>query len=218
MDARLSRRAALAGLLGGVAGCTGGRGTDTATRESHPAGRALDAQPRFGPPPGEGRGTIVAFEDPSCPRCAAFERETVPRIRSELAAPGDATFVFRLFPVVYEWGKPASRALEATFARDGAAHWALAERYFSAQSAFDASNVLDRTRAFLDRETSVDGTAVVSAVRAGDADAAVEADRAAAEDAGATATPTVFLFRDGAYRTKATGSVSFAVVKNALGL
>lgn len=97
-------------------------------------------------------------------------------------------------------------------------HWALADRYFSTQSAVDAGNVLDRTRSFLDGETTVDGAAVVADVRAGRADAAVETDRSAASDAGAAATPTVFLFRDGTYRTRATGSVSFGVVRNALGL
>lgn len=219
----VTRRRALAGLagaaLGGFAGCVGGAGGSTgeaATLDTHPAARDLASQPRFGPPPGEAAGTVVAFEDPSCPRCARFERETVPRIRSELA--DDATFVFRLYPIVYEWGRPASRALEATFARDDAAHWALADHYFSNQSAFDAGNVLDRTRSFLDGETAVDGAAVVEAVEAGEADAAIETDRSAAEDAGASATPAVFLFRDGTYRTKASGSVSFDVVRGALGL
>lgn len=226
----ITRRRALAGVagagLGGLGGCVGGTGGsggdggagDAATLDTHPAARDLSAQPRFGPPPGEAAGTVVAFEDPSCPTCARFERETVPRIRSELAEPGDATFVFRVYPVVYEWGKPASRALEATFARDDAAHWTLADHYFGNQSAFDAGNVLDRTRAFLDRQTDVDGTAVVDAVKAGEADPAVEADRSAAADAGADGTPSLFLFRDGEYRTKAVGSVSFDVVKGALGL
>ncbi|MFB6079393.1 MAG: DsbA family protein [Haloferacaceae archaeon] len=223
----VSRRGALAAVVaasGVVAGCVGG-GTgdgsadgDPPSLDSHPAGRDVDEQPRFGPPPGDGRGTIVAFEDPSCPRCAAFERETVPRIRSALADPGDATFVFRLYPNVSPWGKPASRALEATYARDADAHWALADRYFSTQSAFDGENVLDRTRTFLDAETTVDGAAVVSEVRSGDADSPVEADVAAATDAGVNATPTVFLFRGGTYRTKVVGSVSYAVVTNALGL
>jgi hypothetical protein len=42
-------------------------------------------------------------------------------------------------------------------------------------------------------------------------------DRAAGEAAGASATPSVFLFRDGQYRTKFTGSVGFESVRSALG-
>ena len=243
---RPSRRAVLAGTAGlvGLAGCAGGGGggsgsdpdpdpdpdegdataTDDATTAgdgrtlaAHPAGRGIDAQPHLGPPPGEATATIVAFEDPSCPRCAVFEQQTVPRIRSELVEPGDASFVFRGYPVVYEWGGPAARALEATFERDPTTHWALASHYFDTQDAFSTANVLDRTRSFLS-DAAVDAEAVVGAVEDGGADAAVETDLAAGEAAGATATPTVYLFRDGGYRTKAAGSVSFSVVKNALGL
>lgn len=243
---RPSRRAVLAGTAGlvGLAGCVGGGGggsdagadaddgdstptpaaTGAATTTGggrtladHPAGRDIDAQPHLGPPPGEATATVVAFEDPSCPRCAVFEQQTVPRIRSELVEPGDATFVFRGYPVVYEWGGPATRALEATFERDLATHWELASHYFDTQDAFSTANVLDRTRSFLS-ESAVDADAVVGAVEDGAADAAVETDLAAGEAAGATATPSVYLFRDGEYRTKAAGSVSFSVVKNALGL
>ena len=208
-----------AGCLGGSdpgGGGTGSGGSAGGTLAAHPAGRDIDAQPAEGPPSGEADATIVAFEDPSCPRCAAFERQTVPRIRSELVEPGRATFVFRGYPVVYEWGRPATRALEATFARDPGAHWELAAHYFETQSRFTTDNVRDHTAAFLDAETAVDGTAVVEAVDAGEADAAVEADLAAGRDAGASATPAIFLFRDGEYRTKASGSVSYEVISSAL--
>jgi protein-disulfide isomerase len=124
---RATRRGVLAGglaLFG--AGCLGssgggsdgGSGSDAQSLDSHPVGANLDAQPFLGPPPGDATATVVAFEDPSCPRCATFEQNTVPKIRSELVAPGDATFVVRTIPVVYPWGEPAIHALEATFARD----------------------------------------------------------------------------------------------------
>lgn len=225
--------AGLAGCLGIGAGGPGGSGTDgddgdggsdrgnrePTTFEKHPATGAVDAQPYLGPEPGTATGTIVAFEDPSCPRCAAFERETVPRIRGELVEPGDATFVFRGYPVVYEWGEPAVHALEAAFARDEGAHWALADHYFAEQDAFDAGNVLDRTRAFLADETDLDAAAVVENVRTEAHGDRVGTDLDAGEAAGAgNTTPTVYLFRDGEYRTVARGSVSFEAVRNALGL
>lgn len=181
----------------------------------HPIATELAAQPRYGGLDGH---LIVAFEDPSCPRCAAFEKQTVPKIRSELVDPGDAAYVVRTAPLVYPWGEPAIHALEATYARDADAFWALLAHYFDDQDAFDGGNVLDRTESFLSGETAVDGGAVVADAESGASDEAVGADVDAAEAADVSGTPTVFLFRDGEYRTRVTGSVSFDLVEQSLGL
>lgn len=211
------------GALGGGGSSAGDGGTPGGgpTLSTHPAGRAIADQPSLGPPPGEASGTIVAFEDPSCPTCARFERETVPQIRENLTDPGDATFVFRGIPVVYEWGLPATRALEATFAADADAFWTLAAAYFADQSRFrgqSADVVYAMTEDVLEAETSVDAAAVVEAARAGEADAAVETDLAASEDANVRATPTTFLFRDGEFRTQVRGMAQYDVIAGSLGL
>ncbi|WP_049936514.1 DsbA family protein [Haloplanus natans] len=228
---RTTRRAVLAsggallgtGCLGGAGGDGSGDGTDDGgggapPLADHPVGQNLAAQPRLGPDPAEATGVIVAFEDPSCPRCAAFESVTVPKIRSELVDPGDAAYVVRTVPLVYPWGEPAIQALEATYARDADAFWALLTHYFDEQDAFDTGNVLDRTATFLSAETSVDAAAVVDDAEEAAYDDAVGTDLAAAEAAGVSGTPTVFLFRDGQYRTRVTGSVSFNLVQQSLGL
>jgi protein-disulfide isomerase len=215
------RAAGAAGAAVATAGCVatgGGPGGSEATTDGstpHPGLADIDDQPRRGDLGGH---LVVAFEDPSCPRCRRFERETVPKIRSNLVEAGKAAFVFRGYPVVYPWGEPASHALEATFARSEPAFWALAEEYFAAQSQFSEGNVLDRTERFLDGRDDVDGTAVVDDVAEGAADAAVQADLDAGEnaDVGAT-TPTVLLFRDGDYVSRASGSVSYDLVATALG-
>jgi protein-disulfide isomerase len=218
-----------AGCLGGASaggGADGGTATDTggaqppdgSTLADHPVGGDLDVQPRLGPEPGSATATIVAFEDPSCPRCAAFERTTVPEIREKLTEPGRATLVLRTIPVVYPWGRPATHALEATYARDEAATWALAGHYFAEQDAFGPENVLDRTRAFLAAETEVDAEAVVADAEAEAYGDAVQLDLSAGEAADVGGTPTVFLFRDGRYRTRASGSVSYDLIARALEL
>ncbi|SDZ82946.1 Thioredoxin [Haloplanus vescus] len=224
----VTRRGLLAGGVGVVgAGCVGGRGSDggsdgtgddPSTLDTHPVGEALAAQPRLGPDPATATATIVAFEDPSCPRCAAFEETTVPKIRRELVDPGEAAFVVRTAPLVYPWGEPAIHALEATYARDADAFWSLLGHYFERQDAFDTENVLDRTETFLDEQTGVDAAAVVADAESGAMDEAVQTDVSAAEAADVSGTPTVFLFRDGEYRTRATGSVSFDFVTQALEL
>jgi protein-disulfide isomerase len=242
MDRRtfLARAALAAGGAAGLAGCldqgmAGEPGTEATDDEmmtedetpssdggafgGHAAAQAIGEQPFDGPEPGTAKGTIVAFEDPSCPRCAAFEQNTVPKIRSELVEPGDATFVFRGYPVVYEWGKPAAQALEATFARSEAAHWTLAEHYFAEQGAFSTDDVYERTETLLAAETDLDAAGVVEDAREKAYDDRVRVDLDAGKAAGAGGvTPTVFLFRDREFRTKARGSVSFSVVKSALGL
>ena len=229
----MKRRTFLSGAaLAALAGCSGNTGTgggdggsdgsDGSGDDSGPnpdeARTALDSQPTLGPAPGDAPGLIVAFEDPSCTRCRAFDRNVFPEIRSNLVETGAATFVFRGYPVVYEWGNPASHALEATFARDADAFWALLGHYFDEQDAFDTGNVLDRTGTFLSAETDVDAAEVVADAESGAYDDAVSMDVDAAEAAEVSGTPTVFLFRDGEYRTRVTGSVSFDLVRQSLGL
>lgn len=216
----LGRRATLAacgaGLLS-LAGCLGGSGAD-GRDGPHPALAGIDEQPTLGPPQGDAEATIVAFEDPSCSRCRTFAQGTVPEIRSNLVEPGTATFVSRPYPVVYDWGEPAAKALFATFERETDAFWSLQEHFYAEQGSFSTGNVLDRTREFLADETAVDGSAVVEAVENGESDDAVQANLDAGEEAGATVTPSVFLFRDGEFRTKAQGSVSYDAIESALGV
>lgn len=217
-EAIVAGAASVAGLPS-LSGCLGGDSDDGETLDSHPAAADLSAQPRLGPNPGDGSATLIAFEDPSCSRCRAFERDTVPKIESKLTDPGRGTFVFRGYPVIYPWGEPATAALEATFDRSDPAFWALKGHYYGTQSAFDADNVLDRTESFLEAETDVDGAAVVDDVERDRFDDAVQADLDAGEagDVGRT-TPIVLFFRDGQYLTKASGSVSYTLIESTLDL
>lgn len=216
--------AALGGCLGGSSGDpTDGQADDRpgdgAPFAEHAATAGVGTQPYLGPEPGTAEGTIVAFEDPSCPRCRRFQRETVSKVKSELVDAGRATYVFRGYPVVYAWGKPATRALEATHRRDEATHWDLVDWYFRNQGDISTENVRERTRSFLEETGAVDAGAVMDAIDSGPVEDAVATDLDAGEAAGAGGvTPTVFLFRDGEYRTMARGSVSYSVVAGALGL
>jgi protein-disulfide isomerase len=185
----------------------------------HPATRGVGSQPFLGPPPGEAEGTIVAFEDPSCPLCKRFENTTLPAIRSNLVETGKATYVFRGYPVVAPWGETAAKALEGAYRRDPAVHWNLLDHYYTNQDDLYGDNVADRTREYLAARTDFDVEAFLGELRDGAYDDAVETDLAAGENGGAgDVTPTVVLFKDGEYRTKARGSVSYSVVEAALGV
>ncbi len=180
----------------------------------HPIATELAAQPRYGGLDGH---LIVAFEDPSCPRCGAFHSQVVPEVRDKLVEPGKAAFVFRNYPVVYAWGGPATQALEATFARDESAFWGLLDYYYRNQSRLSVDTVSRLTESFL-AGTGVDETAVVADAENKTYDDAVQTDLDAAEAGGVgRTTPAVALFRDGGFVTTANGSVSYDLIANTLG-
>ncbi|GAB7093241.1 DsbA family protein [Halolamina litorea] len=214
-----SRRRYLGGLaaLTALAGCSTGSDGAQSVRE-HPSGEGIDSQPALGPAPGEAEGTIVAFEDPSCPTCARFERSTFPQLRSNLIDEGRVSFVFRSIPIIYDWGEPATMALEATYDRDESAFWALKSHYYAQQDAFDSDNVLDLTESFLADETGIDAAAVRADTEAGAFQDAVDLDLRASESAGVSATPTLFLFDADGFVTDVSGPVGYDSITGALGL
>jgi protein-disulfide isomerase len=210
------------------AGCLGGEGetespsgaaetSGSQSIESHPAAANLASQPRLGSLD-EAQHTIIAFKDPSCPRCRAFKQSTVPEIKSELVSPNKAAYVLRNYPIMQPWGKPATQALEATADRSESAHWQLERYYYEIQEDISSENVLEKTRTFLESNTDLTAGEVISDIEADAHTDDVSADRTAGEraDIGGT-TPAILLFRDGEYVTTATGSVSYAVIATALG-
>lgn len=227
---RLSRRALIGGgtigvaallgglSLGGVFGPSDGGHESNRVLVAHPAATALDSQPVLGPQPSEAEGTIIAFEDPSCPSCARFELGTFPQLKSELIDTGRVAFAFRGIPVVQPWGEPAVLALESTYARDETAFWALKSFYYDALNQLDSGNVRSETRRFLDGQTDVDAAAVLGDVDAGTHRDSVQTDLKASNEAGVGGTPTFFLFNEREFVTEIVGPQPYTVFKNSLGV
>lgn len=180
----------------------------------HPSATGINEQPTLGDRGWP--GVIVAFEDPSCRNCARFDRETLPQITSELVETGDVAYVFRGYPVVFEWGETASQALEAVFDRDPAAMWKLKAHYFEFQDEFSTDNVLEKTSSFLDSNTAVEGSAVAEDVEADAYGDAVQVDFDAGQEADAAGTPTFYLFRDGEFQTSVSGPQDYSIFENVL--
>lgn len=204
----------------GVTGCLGGGndGGGGTPLSEHPIGEGLSDWPFLGADPFEASATVVALDDPSCPRCAAFHVDTVPEIEANLVQDG-GSFVNRPYPVVYDWGPPAAQSLEAVFDRDEEVFWELQAFYFENQSDFGTGNVLERTEGWLDENTDLDGGAVVEDVRNDEYQDRIQATLDAAEDAEAgQVTPVVYMFRDGELRSVGTGRVSYTTIENALQL
>jgi hypothetical protein len=131
---------------------------------SHPAASNLAAQPRLGDLD-ESQHTIIAFKDPSCPRCRAFKESTVPEIKRQLINPNKGAYILRNYPVVYPWGEPASQALEATLERSETAHWKLQNYYYDMQRDLSTENVHGKTQTFLESNTEVTASAVIADVK-----------------------------------------------------
>lgn len=199
------------------AGCLGDDGAGGGNRADHPATASFEGAPVLGPDPGAAEALIVAFEDPSCSICASFHRSTLPELRDSPIGEGVA-FVYRAYPIrPYAWGDPAAEAIVAAAGRSHDAATALVSHYYGNQSAFDEDNVLDRTAAFLDGETDVDGAAVTDDVAASAYADVVEATIEDGEAADASTTPTFFLFDGEEFVTEITGNQDADVFRNALG-
>lgn len=203
---------------GGENAAAGSDGDGTSLA-AHPIGRGIDDRPHRGPGPTEAPATLVVLDDPSCPNCARFHRQTVEPLVADYAASGDLAVVSRPYPVIYPWGSDAAHALEATFDRDADAFWELLAYYFDAQNDLGSDDVYDRTRTWLEAETSLDAAAVVEDARAGTFQDRIDETIAAAADAGVgRTTPTSFAFLDGELQTTLTGSQSRTSVETVLQL
>ncbi|WP_338729580.1 thioredoxin domain-containing protein [Haladaptatus sp. DJG-WS-42] len=207
---------ALAGCLGsaGDTGPTDGGGDGGG--EMHPALGNVDVQPVLGSADQE--ALIVAYEDPSCSTCRRFEQNTLPELKAKHIDTGNVAFAFRVYPIIYPWGKPAVQALEATYARDEDAFWSLKDHYYADQPSFSEANVLEKTEQFLAAETDLDAAAVAQDARDKAYDDAVQLDLDSGKAAGASATPTFYLFLDGELQTSVQGAQDVRVFENALQL
>lgn len=210
----------------GVAGCLGGT-EETETEdtgegtpiEAHPISRSIDAWPARGPNPFEASATLVVLDDPSCSRCASFHRNTISELTANYVDSGGLSIAIRPYPVVYDWGEPASHALEATIDRDEAVFWELLEHYFAEQPSYNVNNVLDQTETWLGENTELDAAGVVDDARAETFGDRIESTLSAAEAAGAgRITPATFAFVDGGLRTSFNGSQSTDTIETVLGL
>jgi len=202
---------ALLGCLG-----VGGDGGGDALAD-HPAATGLDDEPTLGPPAAEADAALVAFSDPSCPHCQAFETETFPRLRENFVQSQRLSFVYRNVAVAHEWAPAAVHALEATWARDEAAFWALRRWMYRNPDAV-APNPGEAAAGFLAENTALsDPDAVRTAAVDRTETEQVTEDEDAMRDAGFDATPSFVVARDGAVTDTVVGAQPYSTFVGALG-
>lgn len=229
MDLKNTTRRSLLSKIGlmtsvGITGCIGGTGSENGREISknirdHPISKNADKWPHLGSDIFETDITLIVLDDPSCPRCASFHKNTFPKIRSNLIEKDKGSFVSRPYPVVYQWGMPAAHALEAVYDRNEESFWKLADFYFKEQSGFSIDNVHQNTEIWLDENTDLNGRSVIQDVKSEVYSDRIQATINAANsvNAGKT-TPVIFMFKDGIFQTKATGSISYTAIESTLDL
>ncbi|WP_101297811.1 DsbA family protein [Halegenticoccus soli] len=179
----------------GLAGCLSGAGTDTDGGGPGTGGDEQQNRVQKLPTPTKGSDdapvTVQVFKDFSCPHCATFELEAVPKLESEFVEPGDVLYEHRDFPLPvdkqWSWAAPnAARAVQETVGED--AFFEYAVTLFENQSRYSMDLLAN-----LASDVGADGAKVRSAAENGTYQPVLETDRTLAREQGASGTPAVFV-------------------------
>ena len=197
----------------GTAGDTGGSGFG-----SHPSTADISSRPKLGS--SDATASIVAFEDPSCPRCKQFNLGPFKKIKNNLIDEGKVEYYMRVIPVVYDWGKPACECLETTYQSNKKDFWGLEKHYFENQlgSGGSTEKLYSMTKSYLQDNTDLDAEKIVKQSKNRKYHDRIQDNLNAADVAGVQGTPTFFLFKNEEYLTKVSGPQSYSVFKNSLNL
>ncbi len=211
----MERRSFLAASAGAAAaaGISGCLSDDREGFDGHPASSDLELAPSLGP--GNAEKKVVAFEDPSCPACARFGRDTFPSLKAD-AEEGRLHWIVRPIGIVQDWGDVAAEAVVGVDDHGGDA-FSLFQRFYTGQTAVSSANIFDRLREWID-EQGLDGSEVLKDVEYGDYDGVVSENLRDARSAGLTSTPTFYLFSDGEFVTEIAGPQGYGVFQSALDL
>lgn len=141
--------------------------------------------------------TIVEYSDFQCPYCARGY-ETMEQVLEKY--PNDVKFVFKHFPLVqiHPWARPAAIAAECAANQNGEAFWTLHDAYFENQGALNPTNVVEKSKEYLDGSgidmAAWEACAGDTASEAYQAAAAkVDADLEAGQELGVSGTPGFFV-------------------------
>lgn len=168
--------------LSAVAGCLGSRS------------RAVDreratATPTMGD--ADAPVTVAVFVDFACPHCREFDRNVVPKLRTNYVEPGKVVLEHHDFPLPVDetasWRAP-SAARSVLGRTDSATFFEYADGLFANQASLGPELYAD-----LAAEVDVDADAVRSAATEERYRDAVAADREEGVDRGVGGTPTVFV-------------------------
>ncbi|MFW6031528.1 MAG: thioredoxin domain-containing protein [Myxococcota bacterium] len=130
--------------------------------------------------------TMVEFLDYECPFCRRFHTETMPTLLEEYVATGQLRVVVRDRPLpMHENAVPAARAARCAAEQGDDAYWRFSDALVAAGAPLDRERVLEVATG-----AGIDTDLLAACLDSDRHVAAIEADAAAAADAGVTGTPT----------------------------
>ncbi|MEZ3116684.1 DsbA family protein [Halobaculum sp. MBLA0147] len=175
-----------------TAGCVGGLLSSSGGAYDCPSGDGETVsegpQPALGPTPDEAAVTVKVWEDFSCPHCATFSLEVVPRIRDEYVSGGEVRYEHHDFPIpVRDWAWDAASAGRAVLAAaDAEGFFEYAKTVYETQGDYRTKVVGDAADA-----VGVEPCTAVTAATAETYRPLLEADKQAGLDTGIQGTPGI---------------------------
>jgi len=149
---------------------------------------------------------MVEFLDYECPFCQQFHAETMPKLIAEYVATGKLRFVLRDNPLgFHENALPAARAVRCAGEQGEGAFWQFSDALATAGAPLNAERITAVAAG-----VGLDTFDLASCISSGRHDAAIEADAAAAAEAGLTGTPSFIIGP-----SSADGSIRGRVIRGA---
>jgi len=134
--------------------------------------------------------TIVEFSDFQCPYCAAFVKETLPKIRADYVETGKVKIYYRHLPLAFHpQAKPLAIASEC--ANDQGKFWEMHDKIFENSATINDSSVADHKN--WAAELGLDTITFNNCVDSQEHMDKVNEDLSAAGQVGATGTPTFYI-------------------------
>jgi protein-disulfide isomerase len=199
--------AATTGCTGALGGGSGGGSYDCSVTETEPVESLR--QPALGPD--DAAVTVQSWEDYSCPHCATFSLDVIPKLRETYVDGGNQVrFEFHDFPIpVRDWAWTAHSAGRAVQDIEGdEAYFEFSHALFEAQS--------DYTQAVLGDAGEAAGVDACAAIGHGAEETyrpVVETDRSRGIEAGVEGAPAVFVNGD---PIAFEGGIAFDPLKSAI--
>lgn len=129
--------------------------------------------------------TMVEFLDYECPFCQQFHAETLPTLLEEYVATGKLRFVLRDNPLgFHENALPAARAVRCAGEQGEGAFWRFSDALVNAGAPLDEPRILA-----VAGDAGLDHSMLAACLSTDRHDTAIQADMAAAAEAGLTGTP-----------------------------
>lgn len=204
-----------------LAGCTDNQSTENTSNEGtitdsrSPLVTNISSRPSI---TSEGsKYSIIAVDDPSCPYCARFKKDTYPKIKSNLIDTGKLDYYWLFVPLIKEWSQKGVLTLENVYSEYGTEPTLdVLTAYFNNQDKITTDNVDSQTESILQDTPDVDADSIMNAVNNSRNMSRINETIDSIRNAGVSSTPTFGVFEGEQLITEVSGAQSYQTFKSLL--